>query len=61
MAAGDDEVGAGLREGASEILAEAAAGAGHNGDAAGEIEEVVNHGSEVIEVWSWSDLMGVYS
>ena len=43
MAAGDDEVGAGSCQSASQILAEAAARAGHNGYAAGEIEQFVCH------------------
>ena len=39
VAARHRDVGAGLREGAGEVLAEAAAGAGDEGDLAGEIEE----------------------
>ena len=39
VAARHRDVGASLREGASEVLAEAAAGAGDEGDLTGEIEE----------------------
>jgi len=39
VAARHRDVGAGLREGAGEMLAQAAAGAGDEGDLAGEIEE----------------------
>ena len=43
LAAGEDEVGAGVGERAGEVLAEAAAGAGDEGDLAGEIEEMLAH------------------
>ncbi len=39
-AAGEDEVGSGAGEGAGEVLAEAAAGSGDEGDLAGEVEEM---------------------
>jgi hypothetical protein len=39
FAAGEDEIGAGFGESTREMLAEAAAGAGDDGDLAGEIEE----------------------
>jgi len=42
-AAGEDEVGAGFGECAREILSEPAACAGDDGDAAGEVEEVIRH------------------
>ena len=41
MAAGEDEIGAGFGESAGEMLAEAAAGAGDDGDLPGKIEEIV--------------------
>ena len=41
VAAGDDEIRAGFRQGAREDLAQAAAGAGDDGYLAGEIEEFV--------------------
>ena len=39
VAAGEDQIGSGARESAGEVLAEAAAGAGHERDLSGEIEE----------------------
>ena len=47
IAAGEDEVGASFGQGTGQILAEAAAGAGHNSYAAGKIEELVLHGNEI--------------
>ena len=41
IAAGEDQVGAGFGERASEVLAEAAAGTGDDGDFVGEVEEIV--------------------
>src|ERR1700683_5040370 len=40
---GNDEVGAGTREGAPEILARAAAGACHDRNFAGQVEKILGH------------------
>ncbi len=45
IAAGEYEVRTGLRQSAGQILAETAAGAGHNGYSAAEIEKSIGHGS----------------
>ena len=57
FAAGEDEVGAGFGEGAGEMLAEAAAGAGDDGDLAGEIEEVVAGNG----IWHWLSSRAAYA
>ena len=40
LAAGEDEIGAGFGESASEVLAETAAGAGDDGDFTSEVEKI---------------------
>ena len=52
IAAGEDDVGTGLRKSAGEILAETAAGSSHDGYAAAEIKKIVCHRSSVMEVSS---------
>jgi len=42
-AAGEDQVGSGFGQCASEILAEAAAGSGDHGNLAGEVKERIGH------------------
>ena len=49
LAGGDDEVGAGQGQRAREVLPEAAAGAGHQGHAARQIEKVLHHGRAASE------------
>ena len=51
VAAGEDEVGAGAGERAGEVLAEAAAGSGDEGDSAGEVEELRVGGGNLL-CWS---------
>ena len=50
LAAGEDEIGAGLRQGAGEILPEPAAGSGDKRDLAGQIEQLLGSSMRLLAV-----------
>jgi len=53
IAAGEDDIGAGFGEGASEVLAEAAAGSGNDRGFSREVKERVAGGCVRERAWTW--------